>query len=130
MVRARIVRIRHRPAAGRRLAMAVGDVGGRTMSPPMIAVEGLAKRYRSGRVAVDGIDFEVSAGSVLALLGPNGAGKTTTVRLLSTLLRPDAGRARIAGADVVRQADTVRRSIGICAQHAALDERLTARENL
>jgi daunorubicin resistance ABC transporter ATP-binding subunit len=97
---------------------------------PAVLVEGLTKTYRGGRRALAGVDFEVPAGSVLALLGPNGAGKTTVVRILATLLRPDGGRAVVAGADVVRQASLVRQRIGICAQNAALDQQLTARENL
>jgi ABC-2 type transport system ATP-binding protein len=88
-------------------------------------------RYRGGEVrALDGLDLAVARGSVLGLLGPNGAGKTTTVRILATLLRPDAGRATVAGFDVVREAQQVRSVIGLSGQYAAVDENLTGRENL
>jgi daunorubicin resistance ABC transporter ATP-binding subunit len=94
-----------------------------------IAAEGVSKRF--GRVsALDGIDLEVQGGTVLALLGPNGAGKTTTVRILTTLLRPDAGRAWVEGFDVVERAGEVRRRIGLSGQNAAIDPFLTGRENL
>jgi ABC-2 type transport system ATP-binding protein len=98
-----------------------------------ITAEGLVKIYRSraGEVrALDGLDLTVAEGSVLGLLGPNGAGKTTTVRILATLLRPDAGRATVAGFDVVRQAQQLRSVIGLSGQYAAVDENLTSRENL
>ena len=99
-----------------------------------ITAEGLVKIYRtrgSGEVrALDGVDLEVPEGSVLGLLGPNGAGKTTTVRILATLLSMDAGRAMVAGYDVARQPQQVRRQIGLSGQYAAVDENLTARENL
>ena len=98
-----------------------------------IEAEGLVKVYRSRRSevrALDGVDLQVPEGSVLGLLGPNGAGKTTTVRILATLLRPDAGRATVRGLDVVRQAQEVRTIIGLSGQYAAVDENLTARENL
>jgi len=94
-----------------------------------IVAEGLTKRYGS-TVALDGLDLVVAEGSVLGLLGPNGAGKTTTVRILTTLLRPEAGRARVAGFDVVRRPAAVRRRIGMAGQFAALDFTLTGRENL
>ena len=99
-----------------------------------IWAEGLVKTYHSrgaGEVrALDGVDLEVPEGSVLGLLGPNGAGKTTTVRILATLLRPDSGRATVAGHDVVHEPQQVRRSIGLSGQYAAVDENLTGRENL
>jgi ABC-2 type transport system ATP-binding protein len=91
--------------------------------------EGLVKVY--GRVtAMDGLDLSIPTGKVLALLGPNGAGKTTCVRVLSTLLRPDAGRAEVAGIDVLAQPHLVRQVIGLSGQYAAVDEYLTGRENL
>jgi ABC-2 type transport system ATP-binding protein len=98
-----------------------------------ITAEGLVKIYRSRKSevrALDGLDLAVAEGSVLGLLGPNGAGKTTTVRILATLLRPDAGRATVAGFDVVRQAQQVRSVIGLSGQYAAVDENLTGQENL
>ena len=98
-----------------------------------ITAEGLVKVYRSRKNevrALDGIDLEVAEGTVLGLLGPNGAGKTTTVRILATLLKPDAGRATVAGFDVVKQADALRQVIGLSGQFAAVDENLTGRENL
>jgi ABC-2 type transport system ATP-binding protein len=96
---------------------------------PAIVAEGLGKRFGEVR-ALDGVDLELAAGKVLALLGPNGAGKTTMVRILATLLAPDAGRARVAGFDVVTQAGAVRRLIGLSGQYAAVDAYLTGRENL
>jgi ABC-2 type transport system ATP-binding protein len=98
-----------------------------------VAAEGLVKVYRSRKSevrALDGVDLEVHEGTVLGLLGPNGAGKTTTVRILATLLRPDAGSARVSGHDVVREPQAVRRTIGLSGQYAAVDENLTGRENL
>jgi ABC-2 type transport system ATP-binding protein len=94
-----------------------------------IHAEGLVKRFGS-TVALDGLDLAVEQGSVLALLGPNGAGKTTAVRIFTTLLKPDAGRATVAGFDVVRDADPLKSSIGLAGQEAAIDEYLTGRENL
>ena len=99
----------------------------------VIEAEGLVKvfRARGGEVrALDGVDLEVREGTVLGLLGPNGAGKTTTVRILATLLRADSGRATVAGLDVARDAQAVRRLIGLSGQYAAVDENLTGRENL
>ncbi|MFC0863601.1 ATP-binding cassette domain-containing protein [Sphaerimonospora cavernae] len=94
-----------------------------------ITAEGLVKRY--GEVtALDGLSFSVPQGTVLALLGPNGAGKTTTVRILTTLLRPDGGRATVAGCDVVGDARRLRSRIGLSGQYAAVDEHLTGAENL
>ena len=98
-----------------------------------IEVRDLAKSFGSGKKvvrALDGLDLDVAEGSVLGLLGPNGAGKTTAVRVLATLLRPDAGQVRVLGHDVVRQPDVVRRMIGLSGQYAAVDENLTGRENL
>jgi ABC-2 type transport system ATP-binding protein len=98
-----------------------------------ITAEGLVKTYRTGKTevrALDGLDLTVEEGSVLGLLGPNGAGKTTTVRVLATLLKPDAGRATVEGFDVVREAQRVRSVIGLSGQYAAVDENLTGRENL
>src|SRR4051812_13045323 len=94
-----------------------------------IVVEGLEKAYGAVK-ALQGVTFTARTGTVLGLLGPNGAGKTTTVRILATLLRPDAGRATVAGLDVVRDAQAVRRLIGLSGQYAAVDENLTGRENL
>ncbi|MGD9483548.1 ATP-binding cassette domain-containing protein [Streptomyces sp. TRM70308] len=97
--------------------------------PGAIHAEGLVKTFGDVR-ALDGVDLDVPEGTVLGLLGPNGAGKTTTVRVLTTLLRPDSGRAEVAGLDVLRQPNEVRRSIGLSGQFAAVDEYLTGRENL
>jgi daunorubicin resistance ABC transporter ATP-binding subunit len=99
------------------------------MSENAIVVEDLAKRFGEV-VALDGIDLEVPEGTVFGLLGPNGAGKTTAVRVLATILEPDAGRAEVLGYDVVREADAVRRRIGLAGQYAAVDPNLTGRENL
>ena len=96
---------------------------------PAVRAEGLVKRF-GDVVALDGVDLTVEEGQVVGLLGPNGAGKTTTVRILATLLKPDAGHAEVAGFDVVRQANEVRRTIGLTGQYAAVDEYLTGRENL
>ncbi|MGY1454486.1 ATP-binding cassette domain-containing protein [Streptomyces sp. SS8] len=97
--------------------------------PGAIHAEGLVKTFGDVR-ALDGVDLDVPEGTVLGLLGPNGAGKTTTVRVLTTLLRPDSGRAVVAGIDVLEQPQEVRRSIGLSGQFAAVDEYLTGRENL
>jgi ABC-2 type transport system ATP-binding protein len=102
------------------------------MSQAIIA-EGLVKVYRTRKSevrALDGVDLAVEEGTVLGLLGPNGAGKTTAVRILSTLLKPDAGHATVAGFDVVKQAQELRSVIGLSGQYAAVDENLTGRENL
>ena len=94
-----------------------------------IEARGLVKRYK-GVTALDGVDLTVPPGTVLGLLGPNGAGKTTIVRILSTLLRPDAGTARVAGVDVLARPAEVRRRIGLSGQYAAVDEYLSGYENL
>ncbi|WP_317891372.1 ATP-binding cassette domain-containing protein [Saccharopolyspora pogona] len=94
-----------------------------------IRVEGLVKRFGTTNV-VNGLDLTVPTGKVLALLGSNGAGKTTTVRMLSTLLRPDAGHATINGYDLVKQAKQVRRSIGLTGQYASVDAEISGRDNL
>jgi ABC-2 type transport system ATP-binding protein len=90
----------------------------------------LAKTYPGGVRALDGLSFTVEAGTVFGLLGPNGAGKSTTVKILTTLSRPDGGEARVAGHDVLRDAEGVRRSIGVVGQRAGLDPEATGRENL
>ncbi|MEU4239836.1 ATP-binding cassette domain-containing protein [Actinoplanes sp. NPDC026619] len=99
------------------------------MRDPAIEASGLTRRFGS-TTALDNFDLTVPAGTVHGLLGPNGAGKTTAVRILTTLLRPDAGRARVAGHDVVREADRVRSRIGLVGQQAAVDEQLSGRQNL
>ncbi len=98
-----------------------------------VLAEGLVKVYgsRSGEVrALDGLDLEVEEGTVVGLLGPNGAGKTTAIKVLTTLLRPDGGRARVAGVDVLADPKAVKRRIGVSGQYAAVDEYLTGFENL
>src|SRR5687768_3796639 len=99
------------------------------MNDDAIVVEGLEKSYGSVR-ALQGVDFTARTGSVLGLLGPNGAGKTTAVRILATLLEPDAGSARVVGLDVERDAAALRAKIGLAGQYAAVDENLTGFENL
>lgn len=94
-----------------------------------VEVRGLVKHFGAVK-AVDGVDLDVKEGTVLGVLGPNGAGKTTLVRCLSTLLVPDAGRAVVAGYDVVRQPRALRRTIGLTGQYASVDEKLSGRENL
>jgi ABC-2 type transport system ATP-binding protein len=98
-------------------------------SEPAISVTGLVKSFGDVR-ALDGVDLYVPPGSVLGLLGPNGAGKTTTVRVLTTLLKPDAGTVLVTGLDVVRDAAELRGRIGLAGQYAAVDENLTGLENL
>ncbi|WP_078897077.1 ATP-binding cassette domain-containing protein [Streptomyces rimosus] len=119
------------PASGARLAPAPTA----TAAPPLadtplaISARGLTKSY-GDKVVLDGIDLRIPEGSVFALLGPNGAGKTTTVEILSTLISADSGEARVAGHDLARDIDAVRGSIGVTGQFAAVDNLLTARENL
>src|SRR5579872_4843402 len=104
-----------------------GD-GGR-MRTSDIAVSGLRKAF-GDKVVLDGIDFDVAAGSVFSMLGPNGAGKTTTVNILTTLLTADGGTARVAGHDIAAATRAVRAVIGVTGQFAAVDELLTGQENL
>jgi ABC-2 type transport system ATP-binding protein len=99
------------------------------MADLAIEATGLVKSFGETR-AVDGVDLAVRTGSVYGVLGPNGAGKTTTIRMLATLLRPDAGEARVLGHDVVAEADAVRRQVSLTGQLASVDEDLTGRENL
>ena len=99
------------------------------MPDPAVRAEALVKTFGTTR-ALDGVDLEIPAGTVFGLLGPNGAGKTTTVRILTTLLRADSGRAWIAGHDIASEADAVRRRIGLSGQYAAVDGNLTGYENL
>jgi ABC-2 type transport system ATP-binding protein len=96
---------------------------------PAVLVERLTKRFGSV-TALDGIDFTVPSGTVFGLLGPNGAGKTTVIRILTTILRPDGGRAEVLGIDVVRDPVAVRFRIGLAGQYAAVDPNLTGQENL
>ena len=111
--------------------MSVISEGRRVLSQNGIAiqVEGLTKRFGSV-VALGGIDFQVPTATIFGLLGPNGAGKTTAIRILTTILTPDGGRAEILGHDVVREAEAVRYRIGLAGQFAAVDEFLTGRENV
>src|SRR5829696_5566879 len=97
---------------------------------PAVEVTGLVREYKGGIRAVDGLDLAVAAGEIYGFLGPNGAGKTTSVRILTTLLRPTEGTARVAGHDVVSDADAVRRQIGVALQEAAIDPLMTGRELL
>ncbi|MFD1721639.1 ATP-binding cassette domain-containing protein [Amnibacterium endophyticum] len=100
------------------------------MSGPVVVAEDLVKVFGRDVRALDGVSLSVEPGTVLGLLGPNGAGKTTTVNVLTTLLRPDSGRAVVAGVDVVRDPAAARRAIGLAGQYAAVDEMLTGFENL
>jgi ABC-2 type transport system ATP-binding protein len=102
---------------------------GRSDGDAAVVVEDLRVRFGE-TVALAGVSFAIERGTVLGLLGPNGAGKTTAVRVLTTLLHPDAGSARVVGLDVVRRAAAVRRRIGLAGQYAAVDDNLTGRENL
>ena len=95
-----------------------------------IEASGLVKTYPGGIRALDGLSFEVEAGTVFGMLGPNGAGKSTTVKILTTLSRPDEGRARVGGFDILRRPDRVRRTIGVVAQRSGVDKEATGRENL
>src|SRR6267143_2344393 len=104
-------------------------MNGLASSVPAVRVEGVVKRF-GATVALDGAGLEVPAGMVFGLLGPNGAGKTTLVRVLATLLTPDAGRAEVFGRDVVDDAPAVRELLGLTGQFAAVDEILSGRENL
>src|SRR5919197_4264737 len=100
------------------------------LHPASIEAEGLVRVFKKGPRAVDGIDLHVSPGEIFGFLGPNGAGKSTTVLVLTTLLPPTSGTARVAGFDVVEQGPQVRRLIGAALQEAALDPLLTGREHL
>ncbi|MBB3675150.1 ATP-binding cassette domain-containing protein [Modestobacter versicolor] len=100
-----------------------------TQTPLAIEASGLRKSFGTTR-AVDGVDLAVPAGSVYGVLGPNGAGKTTTIRMLATLIAPDAGSAQVLGHDIVHEADTVRGLVSLTGQLASVDEELTGRENL
>ncbi|MDQ1533144.1 MAG: hypothetical protein QOF28_905 [Actinomycetota bacterium] len=107
----------------------MSDTSPRVAKEPAIEAIDLVKSFGTVE-ALKGVSFSVPVGSVLGLLGPNGAGKTTAVRILTTLIRPDRGRALVLGRDVTQHARTVRASIGLAGQYAAVDENLTARENL
>src|SRR5438067_9653845 len=99
-------------------------------NPASIEVEGLVREFKKGPRAVDGIDLQVAPGEIYGFLGPNGAGKSTTVLMLTTLLPPTAGTARVAGYDVVHEGPKVRGEIGAALQEAALDPFLTGREHM
>src|SRR6476661_9900121 len=119
-------------AADRRRTHLASDVGRRRYPrPPMdaIVVQDIRKRYK-GVQALDGVSFAVREGEVFGLLGPNGAGKSTAVRTLATLTQPDSGRAIVAGEDVMRHPNRVRRAIGYVAQDSGVDWEATGRENL
>ena len=117
------------PTAQAEVEPGTGPANGLGSSVPAVRVEGVVKRF-GATVALDGAGLEVPAGMVFGLLGPNGAGKTTLVRILATLLTPDAGRAEVFGRDVVREPAAVRELLGLTGQFAAVDELLTGRENL
>ena len=119
------------PAGPRRMgaALAISEERGSLRSDQAVLVEHLTKRFGSV-MALDGIDFSAPAGTVFGLLGPNGAGKTTAIRILTTILRPDGGRAEVLGIDVARDPVAVRYRLGLAGQYAAVDPNLTGRENL
>src|SRR6184192_4959026 len=100
------------------------------MASQGIEAEGLVREFKGGVVAVAGIDLHVAEGEIYGFLGPNGAGKSTTVHMLTTLLPPTAGTARVGGFDIVREGPKVRATIGAALQEAALDPLLTGREHL
>src|SRR5881628_1785329 len=108
-------------------ARTIARIGGEVKA---IEASNLRKTYKGGVRALDGLSFAVEAGTIFGLLGPNGAGKSTTVKILTTLSRPDSGEARVAGLDVVRAPERVRRSIGVVGQKHGLDPEATGRENL
>src|SRR6266540_5207177 len=108
-------------------ARTIARIGGEVKA---IEASNLRKTYPGDVVALDGLSFTVEAGTIFGLLGPNGAGKSTTVKILTTLSRPDSGEARVAGLDVVRNPERVRRSIGVVGQKHGLDPESTGRENL
>ncbi len=109
----------------------MAQTSGPSTTGPAITLEGVSKRFGGGKVlALDNVNLEVPQGTVFGLLGPNGAGKTTAVRVLTTIITPDSGRATVLGRDVVADADEVRAYIGLAGQYAAVDENLTGRENL
>ena len=97
---------------------------------PIVSVEGLKKKYKDGTLAVNGISFKIEKGEIFGFLGPNGAGKTTTINILTTLLKATSGKVTIAGADLNKNANEVRKKIGVVFQEPALDGKLTALENL
>ena len=105
-------------------------MGSPALNAPAVEVHDLVREFKGGIRAVDGLGLEVRGGEIYGFLGPNGAGKTTVVRILTTLLRPTAGRALVAGHDVVRDGDAVRQSIGVALQEAAIDPLMTGRELL
>jgi ABC-2 type transport system ATP-binding protein len=117
------------PSAASASAQALADRPAEPEAEAAVSVRGLEKSYGSV-CALAGVDLDVAHGTVLGLLGPNGAGKTTIIRILTTLLRPDAGSARVAGLDVVHDAARLRERIGLAGQYAAVDENLTGLENL
>src|SRR5215472_11619358 len=117
------------PVSGACQAAVSPGADGGLMSTSDIAVSGLRKTF-GDKIVLDGIDFEVAAGTVFSMLGPNGAGKTTTVNILTTLQAADAGTASVAGHDVATATKGVRAAIGVTGQFAAVDELLTGRENL